>query len=110
MTFRGSNVGEWEPATSPEATREPTGVAKRFRVWVIAGSSILLAAVLSVAIVLGIQNHNDRVLGAQVAQSESELGVVGARIVDIKTRQFDRSQPDPYGILETNSYTHYIAM
>src|SRR5258708_11197303 len=61
---------------------------KRLRSWVIAGSSIFLGVVLSVAVALGIQNHNDRVLGAQVAQSESELRTVGAQIAAIKDRQF----------------------
>lgn len=65
----------------------------------IAGSSLLRGVVLSVAVALGIQNHNDSVLDAQVVQSELELGVVGARIVDIKTGQFGRSHPDPYEIL-----------
>jgi len=42
MTFKGSEAGQSESATSPEATREPKGAAKKFRIWVIAGSSILL--------------------------------------------------------------------
>ncbi len=57
-------------------------------VWVSAASSIVFTLVLIVAIALGIQNHNDRVLGAQVAQSESELRTVGAQIAAIKDRQF----------------------
>ncbi len=44
--------------------------------------------VLIVAIALGIQSHNDRVLGAQVVQSESELRTVGAQIAAIKDHQF----------------------
>jgi len=44
--------------------------------------------VLIVAIALGIQSRNDRVLGAQVAQSESELRTLGAQIAAIKDHQF----------------------
>ena len=88
MTFKGSEAGQSESATSPEATRAPKGAAKRFRIWVIAGSSILLGVVLSVAVALAIQRHNDRVLNAQVAQSESELRTLGAQIAAIKDRQF----------------------
>jgi hypothetical protein len=88
MTFKGSDAIRSESATSPEATREPKGAAKRFRIWVIAGSSILLGVVLGFAVALGIQKHNDRVLGAQVAQSESELRTLGAQIAAIKDHQF----------------------
>ena len=88
MTFKGSEAGQSESATSPEATREPKGAAKKFRIWVIAGSSILLGVVLSVAVALAIQKHNDRVLDAQVAQSEAELRTLGAQIAAIKDRQF----------------------
>src|SRR6266699_2971718 len=62
MTFKGSDAGRSGPATSPEATGEPKGAAKRFRIWVIASSSIFLVVVLSVAVALAIQKHNDRVL------------------------------------------------
>lgn len=48
----------------------------------------MFAVVLIVAIVLGIQSHNDRVLGAQVAQSESDLRTLGAQIAAIKDHQF----------------------
>src|SRR5258708_30626115 len=61
---------------------------KRLRSWVIAGSSIFLGVVLSIAVALGIQAHNDRVRGGQVAQSESELRTVGAQIAAIKDDQF----------------------
>jgi len=57
-------------------------------VWVSAASSIVFTMVLIVAIALGIQSHNDRVLGAQVVQSESELRTVGAQIAAIKDHQF----------------------
>lgn len=88
MTLRDSNVGGSEPGTNPDVAQVPKGTAKRFRVWVIAGSSLVLAAALSVAITLGIQTHNDRVLDAQVAQSESELRALGAQIAAIKDHQF----------------------
>ncbi len=88
MIFRRSSVDQSEAATAPETTSEPKGAAKGFRIWVIAGSSILLGVVLSVAVALAIQRHNDRVLNAQVAQSESELRTLGAQIAAIKDRQF----------------------
>ena len=88
MIFRRSSVDKSEAATAPETTSEPKAPPKGFRIWVIAGSSILLGVVLSVAVALAIQRHNDRVLDAQVAQSESELRTLGAQIVAIKDRQF----------------------
>jgi len=53
MIFRRSSVDQSEAATAPETTSEPKGAAKGFRIWVIAGSSILLGVVLSVAVALG---------------------------------------------------------
>src|SRR6266576_836760 len=88
MIFRRSSVDQSEAETAPETMSEPKGAAKGFRVWVIAGSSIFLGVVLSVAVALAIQRHNDRVLDAQVAQSESELRTLGAQIAAIKDRQF----------------------
>lgn len=88
MTFRRNSVDTSKAATASEATSEPKGAAKRFQIWVIAGSSLLLGVLLSVAVTLGIQNHNDSVLGAQVAQSESELRTLGAQIAAIKDHQF----------------------
>jgi len=88
MIFRRSSVDQPEAATAPETTSEPKGAAKGFRIWVIAGSSIPLGVVLSVAVALAIQRHNDRVLNAQVAQSESELRTLGAQIAAIKDRRF----------------------
>ena len=88
MIFRRSSVDQSEAATAPETTSEPKAPPKGFRIWVIAGSSILVGVVLSVAVALAIQRHNDRVLNAQVAQSESELRTLGAQIAAIKDRQF----------------------
>jgi len=56
MIFRRSSVDQSEAATAPETTSEPKGAAKEFRIWVIAGSSILLGVVLSVAVALAIQS------------------------------------------------------
>ena len=67
MTFRRSSVDTSKAATAPEATSEPKGAAKRFCIRAIVGASIVFAALLSIAIALGIQDHNDRVLGVQVA-------------------------------------------
>ena len=88
MTLKGSDVDTSKAAATPEAPSEPMGAAKRFRIWVIAGSAILLVAVLSVAVALGIQDHDDRVLETQVAQRESELRTLGAQIAGIKDHQF----------------------
>ena len=88
MNFRRSNVHTSKTTPASEATSEPKGAARQFRIWLIAGSSILLAVALSVAAILGIQNHNDSVLDAQAAQSESELRTLGAQIAAIKDHQF----------------------
>ena len=88
MKFRRSNVDTSKATTTPEATSEPKGAAKPFRIWVIGGVSISLAVVASIAIALSIQDHNDRVLGAQVVRSESELRTLGAQIAAIKDHQF----------------------
>lgn len=88
MIFKDSSVDTPKAATAPEATSEPKGPSKRLRMWVIAGASILLAAAVSISIALGIQDHNDRVLGARVVQSESDLRALGAQIAAIKDHQF----------------------
>lgn len=88
MNFRRSNVGTSKATLAPQATSEPKGAARQFRIWLIAGSSILLAVAVSVAATLGIQNHNDSVLDAQAAQNESELRTLGAQIAAIKDHQF----------------------
>jgi hypothetical protein len=44
---------------------------------------------LSVAIALGIQNHDDHLLTAQITQTEAELRAIGARITDIKDHDFN---------------------
>ncbi len=53
----------------------------RFRIWMIAVS-------LLVAVVLGVQNHQDHVLAAQITQTEAELRAMGARIADVKDHEF----------------------
>ena len=88
MSLKGSDVDTSKAAATPEAPSESMGAAKRFRIWVVAGSAILLVAVLSVAVALGIQDHDDRVLETQVAQRESELRTLGAQIAAIKDHQF----------------------
>jgi len=88
VTSKDNSIDKSESATRPEATREPKGAAKGFHIWVIAGLSVVLAAMLSVAITLAIQNHNDRVLSARIAQSELELRLLGAKITAIKDHQF----------------------
>ena len=66
---------------------EPKAVGMRFRIWMIS-VSLLVASALGVAVVLGVQNHEDHVLTAQITQTEAELRVLGARIADIKDREF----------------------
>ena len=60
----------------------------RTLVWVILALSIVFTIALIVAIALGIQSHNDRVLGAQIAETESDLRTLGAQIAAIKDHQF----------------------
>jgi hypothetical protein len=60
----------------------------RTLVWVTGALSIVFTVVLIVAIVLGIQSHNDKVLGAQIAETESDLRTLGAQIAAIKDHQF----------------------
>ena len=49
---------------------------------------MLAAGVVTVLAVLGIQNHEDHVLTAQMIQTETDLKTTGARIADIKDRKF----------------------
>jgi len=67
---------------------EPKSRATRFRVWIIILSLIVAGAVLSPAVSIGIQHHNDRLLSAQLIQSEVELQTTGVRIADIKDHKF----------------------
>jgi hypothetical protein len=62
--------------------------ATRFRVRIIIFSLIVAGAVLSVVVSIGIQHHNDRLLSAQLIQSEVELQTTGAKIADIKDHKF----------------------
>ena len=62
--------------------------ATRFRFWVIVISLILAGAFLTVVVAIGIQRHNDRLLSAQLTQSEVELQITGARIADIRDHKF----------------------
>ncbi len=48
---------------------------------------ILAAGGLTIAVALGIQNHNDRILTARMAQSEAELKATGARIATTKDHE-----------------------
>jgi len=60
---------------------------KRLRIWIIA-VSLIVASVLSIVTVLGIQNHEDHVLTAQITQTEAQLRALGAQIADIKDHEF----------------------
>jgi hypothetical protein len=61
--------------------------AKRLRTWIIA-VSLIVASALNIVTVLGIQNHEDHVLTAQITQTEAELRAMGGRIANIKDRDF----------------------
>ena len=50
--------------------------------------SILVAGVVTVLVVFAIQNNEDHVLTAQMIQTETDLKTIGARIADIKDRNF----------------------
>jgi hypothetical protein len=74
--------------TSNVVRSDPERPAKKFRLWVIAISLILLGIALTIAVAVGIQKHNDHVLAAQMIQSETRLKTTGARIADIKDHEF----------------------
>jgi len=65
----------------------PKRLAKRFRLWMIAICLILAAGGLTIAVALGIQNHNDRILTARMAQSEAERKATEARIATTKDHE-----------------------
>jgi hypothetical protein len=50
--------------------------------------SLIVAVAVLVTVAVGIQYHNDRILTAQMIQSEAELQTTGARIADIKDHEF----------------------
>ena len=66
---------------------EPKVTAKRPRIWITA-VSLIVASTLGVAILIGVQNHEDHVLTAQITQTEADLRVTGARIANIKDHEF----------------------
>jgi hypothetical protein len=65
---------------------------KRFRRWMILVFLIVAAGVIAF-VALGIQDHNDRLLTAQMLGSEAELRATGARIAEIKDHDF-KSMPE----------------
>jgi hypothetical protein len=73
----------------PSDSKRP---AKRLRL-LIATSLVLAGGALTIAVALAIQDHNDRILTAQMAQSEAELKETGAKIADIKDHEFT-TMPD----------------
>jgi hypothetical protein len=76
MIFKNSSVDGSDPKKR-----------KRFRLWVIV-MSLMGGGVVAVLIALGIQDHDDHVLAAQMIQSEAGLKTTGARIADIKDHEF----------------------
>jgi hypothetical protein len=67
---------------------EPKSHAARFRLWITIISLIVAGAVLALVVTIAIQHHNDRLLSAQMIQSEAELQTTGARIADLKDHKF----------------------
>jgi hypothetical protein len=66
---------------------EPNAAAKRRRISIIA-VLLITASALSVAIVLGVQIHDDHLLTARIIQTEAELRAIGAGIADTKDHEF----------------------
>ena len=69
MLFKNSTVDQSEPRRHPA----------RFRFWLIVISMIVSVVVVTVVVAIAIQHHNDRLLSAQLIQSELELQTTGAR-------------------------------
>jgi hypothetical protein len=80
--------------------------------WVVAASSIVIVVGLVLAITVAIENHNDHELGDRIAQSESELMVVGGQIAEIKNHQFGTMSEyiEAYARIEPllNTYDHKL--
>jgi hypothetical protein len=51
-------------------------------------AAVLIGLVIDI-IATGIENHNDRVLDAQITESQSEMRLVGAQIAQMKDREFE---------------------
>ena len=62
----------------------------RTLVWVTGALCTVFIIVLIVTIVLGIQSPNDRVLGVQTAETESDLRTLGPRLPPSKTTSTER--------------------
>jgi hypothetical protein len=67
--------------------RSEPNTRKRPSVRIIA-LPVIVATALGVAILLGVQNHDDHVLTAQITQTEADLRVLGGRIANIKDHEF----------------------
>src|SRR5712675_1986921 len=67
----------------------PEGAAKGRRIWITVVCVIAFGSVLAVGLTLGLQNHEDHVLTAQITQTEADLRVLGGRIANIKDHQFE---------------------
>jgi hypothetical protein len=78
MLFKNSSVDRSEPKKH----------VTRFRFWLIVISLIVSVVVLTVVVAIAIQHYNDRLLSAQLIQSEVELQTTGTRIADIKDHKF----------------------
>jgi len=66
----------------------PEGAAKGRRIWITVVCVIAFGSVLAVGLTLGLQNHEDHVLTAQITQTEANLRVLGGRIANIKNHEF----------------------
>lgn len=66
----------------------PEGGYKGRRIWITVVCVIAFGSVLAVGLTIGLQNHEDQVLTAQITQTEADLRALGARIADIKDHEF----------------------
>jgi hypothetical protein len=78
MIFKNNCVDELDVQKRP----------KKSRFWMVVVSLIVTGGVVAGVVALGIQNHEDQALTAQMLQTESDLKTMGSRIADIKDHRF----------------------
>jgi hypothetical protein len=102
VVFKGIRAGKANPPKHLEIAGEERRSPERAQRWVAAALVVVLTVVLGVAITLGVQDHRDRALAAQIKESELELRIAGARIAGIKDRDFQTMTDyiDAYGQIE----------
>lgn len=102
MIFRSGSADE----SNPKAT------AKSSSPWMMIVFVIIAGGVLAIAAAVGIEDHQDRVVTAQLINNESELRTAGGRIADIKDRRFNSMAEyvNAYAQIEPllNDYDHKL--